>query len=197
MIRETIITTMDANGNVHIAPMGLTLDGDRFVLAPFRPSATLENMKANPCAVANYTDDVMVFACCIVGKRDWPTRPATTIRGAVLENTLSHAELKVDEFEDDEVRPRFICSLVHEEMHRPFRGFNRAQAAVVEAAILVSRLHMLPPDKIASEVEYLDIAISKTAGPREREAWTLLMDRIRAHTAETKPENAPAAGGRA
>ena len=37
----------------------------------------------------------------------------------------------------------------------PFRGFNRAQAAVVEAAILVSRLHMLPPDKIEREIGYL------------------------------------------
>ncbi len=66
-------------------------------------------------------------------------------------------------------------------MHRPFRGFNRAQAAVIEAAILVSRLHILPAEKIAREVEYLDIAISKTAGAREREAWDLLMTRIREH----------------
>jgi len=194
MIRETIVTTMGADGRVHVAPMGLTQDGDRFVLAPFRPSTTLENLRANPCAVANYTDDVLVFASCIAGRRDWATRPATVVRGAVLEHTLAHAELEVEGFEDDELRPRFRCAVAHEENHRPFRGFNRAQAAVIEAAILVSRLHMLPPDKISREIAYLDIAISKTAGPREREAWELLMDRVRAHAAETGSTILPAAG---
>lgn len=197
MIRETIITTMAPDGRVHVAPMGLTVDGGRFVLAPFRPSTTLENLKANPCAVANFTDDVLVFAACIAGRRDWPTRPATKVRGAILEQTLAHAELEVEQFEDDELRPRFHCAVVHEETHRPFRGFNRAQAAVIEAAILVSRLHMLPPEKIAREVEYLQIAISKTAGPRELEAWELLLDRIRAHGAKTGSEILPAAGSRA
>lgn len=197
MIRETIITTMAPDGRVHVAPMGLTVDGDRFVLAPFRPSTTLENLRANPCAVANYTDDVLVFAACIAGRRDWPTQPATKVRGAVLEQTLAHAELEVEHFEDDDLRPRFRCAVVHEETHRPFRGFNRAQAAVIEAAILVSRLHMLPPEKIAREVEYLEIAISKTAGPREREAWELLMDRVRSHVAETGGGILPAAGSRA
>ena len=64
------------------------------------------------------------------------------------------------------------------EFTRPFRGFNRAQAAVVEAAILVSRLHMLPAEKIDREMAYLAIAIDKTAGPAEREAWSWLVERI-------------------
>jgi hypothetical protein len=68
--------------------------------------------------------------------------------------------------------------IVLERMHSPFRGFNRAQSAVVEAAILVSRLHMLSPEKIDSEMSYLAIAIEKTAGPREREAWSWLVERI-------------------
>ena len=57
-------------------------------------------------------------------------------------------------------------------------GFNRAQAAVVEAAILVSRLHMLPEQKIRSELEYLGIAIKKTAGEKERTAWKWLMEKV-------------------
>ena len=66
-------------------------------------------------------------------------------------------------------------------MHRPFQGFNRAQAAVLELAILVSRLDRLPFDKIAHEIEYLRIALEKTAGPRERESWNWLMTRISDH----------------
>ncbi len=80
--------------------------------------------------------------------------------------------------EQDEQRPRLHFDIVLERMHAPFHGFNRAQAAVVEAAILVSRLHMLPPEKIDTELSYLAIAIEKTAGPREREAWSWLVERI-------------------
>jgi hypothetical protein len=57
---------------------------------------------------------------------------------------------------------------------------NRAQAAVLELAVLTTRLEMLPPEKVESELKYLEIAIAKTAGPREREAWLWLMARIEA-----------------
>jgi hypothetical protein len=183
MIRETIVTTQDRHGRVHIAPIGLIVEEDGFVIAPFRPSATLDNLQANPYAVANYTDDVLVFAGCLTGRRDWPTRPATKVPGAVLDGALAHAELAVARFADDATRPRFFCRVAHEETHAPFRGFNRAQAAVVEAAILVSRLHMLPAEKIEREIAYLQIAIDKTAGPRERQAWEWLMQRIAEHKA--------------
>ena len=37
---------------------------------------------------------------------------------------------------------------------------------------------MLPPEKIETEIAYLTIAIDKTAGEREWEAWGWLMARI-------------------
>jgi hypothetical protein len=188
MIRECIVTTQSRAGVVHIAPLGLIEEGEQLVIAPFRPSLTLDNLRENPCAVANYTDDVLVFAGCLTGRRDWPTRPAVTIPGAVLDQTLAHTELRVTAVAEDERRPRFRCAVIHEENHRPFHGFNRAQAAVVEAAILVSRLHMLAPEKIEREIAYLQIAIDKTAGPREQQAWAWLMERIAEHRARTETE---------
>jgi hypothetical protein len=186
MIRETIVTTQDLNGKVHVAPIGLIEEGDGFVIAPFRPSTTLDNLTVNPHAVANYTDDVLVFAGCLTGRRDWPTRPATKVPGVVLVQALAHAELAVVRVTDDAMRPRFLCRVAHEETHAPFRGFNRAKAAIVEAAILVSRLHMLPADKIDREIAYLQIAIDKTASPRDREAWDWLMQRIAEHRANSE-----------
>ena len=183
MIRETIVTTRSKDGTVHIAPIGLIQDGECWVIAPFRPSTTLDNLQDNPHAVANYTDDVLIFAGCLTDRRDWPTRPAAKVHGAVLEASLAHAELAVEEVIDDDLRPRFRCRVVHQETHGPFRGFNRAQAAVVEAAILVSRLHLLPRDKIERELAYLEIAVTKTAGPRERQAWDWLMARVDDHRA--------------
>jgi hypothetical protein len=186
MIRETIVTTCNEAGAVHIAPLGLIEDDDGLVIAPFRPSTTLDNLNARPYAVANYCDDVLVFAGCLTGRRDWPVRPASKVPGFVLEQTLAHAELEVTRVDDDAVRPRFRCRVVHAETHAPFRGFNRAQAAVVEAAILVSRLHMLPPDKIEKEIAYLQIAVDKTAGPHEQQAWDWLMQRIEEHRAQVR-----------
>ena len=77
MIRECIVTTLSEEGKVHIAPLGLIAEEGGWILAPFRPSTTLDNLRANPYAVASFTDDVLVFACCLIGNRDWPTRPAT------------------------------------------------------------------------------------------------------------------------
>lgn len=178
-IVETIITTRDAGGGAHIAPLGLIEEpGGLWALAPFKPSRTLDNLGAHPFAVASHTDDVRVFAGCLTGRRDWPLVAADRIAGARLASALSHWELKVERVVEDDVRPRFLCRVVHVGQHRPWEGFNRAEAAVLECAVLVSRLHMLPPEKIDAELAYLAIAISKTAGAREQEAWDWLQERI-------------------
>jgi hypothetical protein len=184
MIVETIVTTMSPAGQVHIAPFGVTIERDALVIAPFRPSTTLDNLAATRCAVVNLTDDVRIFAGCLTGRSDWKTVPAAKVRGAVLEAALAHREVEVAEAEDDPERPRFRCRVVHEETHAPFRGFNRAQGAVIEAAILVSRLHLLPLDGIEREIAHLENAVRKTAGPAEWEAWDWLMDCVAAFKAE-------------
>ena len=57
---------------------------------------------------------------------------------------------------------------------------NRARAAVLEAAILSTRLNRLSREKIDQELAYLKIAIDKTAGPIELEAWRLVLEKINA-----------------
>jgi hypothetical protein len=183
VIVESIITTESAGGGVHIAPMGVTWRDGVPVLAPFRPSATLDNLRRSGAAVINHTDDVRVFAGCLTGRRDWPVVRADAVAGWRLADALSHQEAVVEHVDEDEQRPRFVCRIVREAAHRPFRGFNRAQAAVIEGAILVSRLHLLPRDKIEREMAYLEIAVGKTAGPRETEAWGWLAARVAAFMA--------------
>jgi hypothetical protein len=179
-IVETIVTTANAKGEVHIAPLGLIEDGARWIIAPFKPSKTLDNLRENPFAAASHTDDVRVFAGCVTGRKTWPLVPAHTIKGGRLAECVSHWELKVENVIEDELRPRFICAIVHRETHKPWEGFNRAQAAVLELAVLTTRLNMLPPEKVEKELKYLEIALSKTAGPREEEAWGWLLEKITA-----------------
>ncbi len=181
MIRETIVTTVSREGRVHIAPFGLIAEGENWVIAPFRPSVTLDNLHVVPRLVANYVDDVRIFAGCLTGRRDWPLLPTREDWPPRLAVALAHAEMEVVSVAGDAQRPRFTCRVRALESHAPFRGFNRAQAAVVEGAILVSRLSMLTRDKVEREIDYLTIAIDKTAGDAEREAWGWLMQAVADH----------------
>jgi hypothetical protein len=185
LIRETIVVTIGAGGRPHIAPLGLIAEGDDWIVAPFRPSTTLDNLMAVPFATASHTDDVRVFAGCLTGRHDWPIVSADEVPVPRLADALSHTELAVVEVREDAQRPRLRCRVVREVSHAPFHGFNRAQAAVLEAAILVSRLNMLPRDKIDRELTYLQTAVDKTAGPREREAWGWLVEKVHRHFAST------------
>lgn len=178
LIRETIVITGDTQGQAHLAPLGLIERRDAFILAPFAPSRTLDNLRAHPCAVACVTDDVRVFAGCLTGRRDWPLTPAGRVPGWRLADAVAHRELVVTSVEEDDLRPRFLCKVIHEASHRPAPGFNRAQAAVIEAAILVSRLHILSEEEIRAGFAHLEPAVAKTAGPREQEAWGWLRDKI-------------------
>src|SRR6202521_3170854 len=164
MVRETILTTISGDGRVHIAPIGIIADGDGWIIAPFRPSTTLDNLRAVPFAVANYTDDVRVFAGCLTGRNEWPTTAAKLVPVPRLAGALAHAELAVTSVTEHDQRPRFRCRIVHRASHAPFEGFNRAKAAVIEAAILVSRLDLLPRDKIETEIAYLATPVAKQGG---------------------------------
>lgn len=177
-IVETIITTVTAEGELHAAPLGLIQDGKHWTIGPFKPSRTLDNVRANPVFTASHTDDVRVFAGAVTGRKGWPLVAATRIKGGRLKECVSHWELQIERVIEDDLRPRFVATIVHQETHGPWEGFNRAQAAVLELAVLTTRLHMLPAEKIESELKYLEIAISKTAGPREEEAWSWLMEKI-------------------
>jgi hypothetical protein len=189
MIYETVVTTMNADGSAHIAPFGIRERDGLVIIAPFRPSSSLDNLLRTGRAVVNLTDDVRVFAGALTGRRDWPVRNAVKIEGFVLEAALAHRELELADIKEDAVRPELSFRVVHEATHAPFRGFNRAQAAVLEAAVLVSRLSMLPAEKIAAEMAYLTISIEKTAGDREMQAWSWLIERIDNYNAELRGEN--------
>ncbi|MEQ1559370.1 MAG: DUF447 domain-containing protein [Methyloglobulus sp.] len=184
MIQETIVTTQNKQELAHIAPMGVHVHDDGFVILPFRPSTTLDNFLETRQGVINYCDDVRVFAGCLTGRRDWPLTSAQKIGGHVLTSALAHAEVELIRIEEDSQRPKLFCKTVLTVNHAPFTGFNRAQFSVLEAAILISRLDILPLTKIQAELDYLRIGLEKTAGERELEAWGWLMTVFEGHQAK-------------
>jgi hypothetical protein len=181
LIRECVLTTLSPEGRPHVAPLGLIEDGPHWIAAPFRPSTTLFNLEHGGRLTASFTDDARVFASLVTGTRQFPLTDIDGWPAPRLSSALAHAELEVERIEEDEIRPRFFCRVVRTGSHRPFLGMNRARAAVLEAAILATRLGRLERDKIEGEIAYLKIAIDKTAGDAEREAWDMVMRKISAH----------------
>ena len=187
MIQETIVTTQDDQGRTHIAPMGVHIQANGFLVMPFKPSTTLNNFLATKVGVINYCDDVRIFAGCLTGKKDWPLTDTKAITGKRLSCALAHTEVELIKIEDDALRPKLSCKAIITVNHHPFAGFNRAQFSVLEAAILISRLGMLPREKIESEIEYLRIGLEKTAGAKELEAWGWLMTALDEFKGNPKP----------
>ena len=185
MIFETIIISQDATGVPHVSPFGIRHESEFVVISPYKPSATLDNILATKHAVMNLTDDVRVFAGALTNHKTWDLLKANKIAGFRLADCLAHVELKLVEVREDATRPQLVMTKVFEQAHRAFAGFNRAQAAVIELAVLTSRLHILPREKIDAELAYLHIAIDKTAGERELEAWGWLMEKIESFYATT------------
>ena len=179
MIVETIVTTVAEDGAVNCAPMGVEWGDPSIVLKPFLDTATYRNVRATGAAVINLTDDVRVFARAAISNPSYETVPAEAVRGVVLADCCSWREVTVQSIDSTPPRSRIEAAVVHSGMRREFIGFNRARHAVLEAAIHVTRLHMLPRAFIESELARLQIIVDKTAGAPEFEAMALLTEHVR------------------
>jgi hypothetical protein len=179
VIIESIVTTVDADGRVNCAPMGVEWGEDVIVLKPFLDTTTFRNVVATEAAVVNLIDDVRVFARAAISNPEYPTKPAATVRGVVLTDGCSWRELSLRTIDRTPPRSRIEMSVVHRGFSREFIGFNRARHAVLEAAIYATRLHLLEPGFIDSEMARLQVIVDKTAGANEQEAMALLAEYIR------------------
>ena len=179
MIIETIVTTMDQAGAINFAPMGVEWGEETIVLKPFLETTTYRNVTATGVAVINLTDDAMLFAQGAISSPQFPSTPAVVVRGVVLEAACSWRELEVESIDSTPPRSRIVTRIRHVGTRREFLGFNRARHAVLEAAILATRTHLLPRDQIAADFERLQVIVDKTAGPREQEAMAMLTEYVR------------------
>lgn len=174
MIVETIVTTLDEQGAINFAPMGVEWGEETIVLKPFLETTTFQNLEQRRMAVVNLTDDVMLFAEGAIASPQYPSIPASVVQGVVLESACSWRELAVEAIDATPPRSRIDARVVHSGFRREFIGFNRARHAVLEAAILATRTHLIPAEQIREEYARLQVIVEKTAGPREREAMDLL-----------------------
>ncbi len=177
MILEGLVTTLDEDGALNLAPMGPRVAPDfrTFTLRPFRTSRTYANLIRHGEGVLHVTDDVLLLARASIGKvTDAPTRPAARVHGRVLEDCCRYYEFKVTALDESEERARFEVETAVFGRVRDVFGFNRAQHAVIETAILATRLDFFPPDAVAADLERYRVLVDKTGGDREHAAFALL-----------------------
>ncbi|OYV85082.1 MAG: hypothetical protein B7Z73_14255 [Planctomycetia bacterium 21-64-5] len=184
MILEGIVTTLNADGTVNIAPMGPQVDLERrqIVLRPFQTSTTFQNLNRSGQGVFHVTDDVELLARAAIGRVDPlpELMAAEGVEGFRLADTCRWHAFRVRHGDDQSPRATFVADVVATGHVRDFFGFNRAKHAVVEAAILATRTHLLSSEEIAGEFAKLKILIDKTGGPQEHRAFALLGDYVAA-----------------
>jgi hypothetical protein len=182
LILEGLVTTRSADGKFHLTPMGPIVDREitQLTLRPFRTSQTYQNLCAVPEGVFHVTDDVELLACALTGQLDaaLEMQPAKQVNGVAVKDVCRRFEFRVRSRDDSAERATLVCEIIHREEVRPFFGWNRAKHAVVEAAILASRVGILPADEIKHEMQRLKIMVDKTAGDQESRAFALLQNYI-------------------
>ncbi len=178
MILEGLVTTLNEDGSANIAPMGPLVDEQmqQFVLRPYEHSKTLANLKRTSEGVLHVTDDVEMIARAAIDRLEPLPKlaKASKVRGVVIAGACRWYEFQVTSLDDRAARATIGCNVIGRGRIRDFFGFNRAKHAVIEAAVLATRLDFLPEEQICDEFKRLAIVVEKTAGPQERRAFQLL-----------------------
>jgi hypothetical protein len=162
----------------------------QLVLRPYQTSQTYQNLKRHGEGVFHITDDVQLIARAAIGRLDRlpPLVAATAVRGYVVADACRWFAFRVRHLDDESERTTIVCDVVDRGMLRDFLGFNRAKHAVLEAAILATRIGILPSETLRDEMKRLAVPVEKTAGDQEREAFALLATYI---DAQLNPDRSP------
>ncbi len=176
LLLEGIVTTQNEDGTVNISPMGPIVDDaiNQFLFRPYCTSTTYKNLKRTGCGVFHVTDDVLLFAQAALGQPD----PLPKLDGLVLTEACRWYAFEIDTLDDSQKRTQIVAHTVERGRNRDFVGFNRAKHAVLEAAILATRIHLLPAADILAELERLNSSVQKTAGGTELQAFDFLCRKI-------------------
>jgi hypothetical protein len=178
LILEGIVTTINENGSTNISPMGPEVNDPitNFQLKPFTTSTTFQNLTRRGEGVFHVTDDVLLLAQAAIGRIESVPRlvESNSPGRRILAQCCRWYAFAVEGMEAQEPRAVFHCRVVEQGRCRDFFGFNRAKHAVVEAAILATRIHLVPFAEINSEYNRLSILVQKTGGLQERAAFDLL-----------------------
>lgn len=182
MILEGMVTSQNQEGELNVAPMGPIVNPEmtEIILRPFQTSRTFANLKETRCGVLHVVDDVLLLAKAAIGRLTEPpeTFPAEKIAGRVLESACRWYEFTIDSIDETRDRTVMQARVVHHGRIKDFFGLNRAKHAVLEAAILATRTHLISQQELSAQYASLAEIVKKTAGPEEESAFRLLEEYV-------------------
>ncbi len=181
MIIEGLITctptrSAAAPSAPHVAALGPVVNPEltSWKLRPFQSSKIFSLLQQNPRCVYHSHDDALVVVQLVLGHT--PELSFRTLDSGVqvIEQACHWFELEIEAWDISGPRSEATARLIRQGDLRPFWGWNRAKHALLEAAIHISRAHLMQPGELQTQLLSLRTPIEKTAGPREQEAWRLI-----------------------
>lgn len=196
---------VDDASMINLAPMGPIVDASfsQLTLRPFTSSTTYQNLKATGQGVFHVTDDALLIARGAIGKlaasfksasqktNKTPqpgkvvVKHATHAQGVVLADACRAFEFRVTSLDDSQDRTHIEAEVVHRETLREFLGFNRAKHAVLEAAILATRIHLTGSSPVLTEYDKLQVIVDKTGADDEHTAMRELREFVESQAQES------------
>jgi hypothetical protein len=108
-----------------------------------------------------------------------PYFPASAVPGVVFQGCCSWLELAVVNHSGFDERAEFQCRIKHKGHQRDFLGFCRASNAVIEAAILATRLAYYDRKKASEDLNHYMKIVENTGGETDKKAIRLIHDYVR------------------
>jgi uncharacterized protein len=179
MIIETIFSTIDLNKNPNFAPMGVLWHEDSLIVRPFRSTDTFKNLLATGYGIANLTDDVLAYVRCALYDAVLPHFPAAVVPGVILRSACAWRELEIISWNGDDVRAELGCRVLHKGRQRDFLGFRRGGNAVIEAAILATRLPFFDRSVVLERLTGYGEIVARTGNEDEKQAFQLIQEYVR------------------
>ena len=181
MILETILSTVDAKGETHFAPIGVIFPDSPDDLANtkeiklrlYAGSRTYENLRAWGEGVVNLTGNILYFADASLIKR-CQAHMSAKVKPHRLGDADVVWEFSVTSFETAKEPALVTATVLCYDKLGGFSGFCRAHGAVLEAAVAVSRRHILPYKTIENSWPMWQNIVAKTGGAREKKAFDIL-----------------------
>jgi len=183
MIIEGVLTC-DSPSGPHVAALGPVVDEARtaWLLRPFQSSRVFSCLRANPKCVFHTIDDALPIVQLVLGQSPAFTYERSPAGGWLICQACHWFELEITAWDVTQPRSEAQARVLAEGDLRPFWGWNRAKHALLEAAIAISRVHLLSAEELALSLERCRAPIEKTCGPREQLAWDLIQSWHAQHT---------------
>ncbi len=171
-ITEAIVTTVSKDGVPNAAPMGIVRQGSKYFIRMFPDTTTFRNVSDVGYLVANFIDDSRVYV--LSAFRDLGPEYFQFEDGMVpprLRDAAGWAYFRC-KVEDAVILEAVSATIASCRAPTYSRGFG----AVIEAAIVGTRLHFYKGDEGIKKIREYEAIVKKCGSPADMEAMRTLKD---------------------